>query len=316
MPASASSRPLEQQQVGKVLDLARRLRPGLTPRTSATRTTFPELDDRGLAVRGRSAHGHADGPRRAPRAAARQGASAMKPKKGSGAPSRSPARDEGRAREASRRGARSRRRAPAAPEARGVRRPRRPGARGRERSSCTALRGRHAPRSLARERVSGKPVERSPAAEKVAARGRRGGAPGGTSRTRAPARAVEDRARFEVSDDGSRVEGRRDRPAHRGAAQAAARRVPVDARIDLHGMSLGEARPHLDLFVRTMRARGERCVLVIHGKGKHSPGGVGVLRGEIAAWLSQGPVERARRRLRDRPRRGRWRGRHVRLLRK
>jgi DNA-nicking Smr family endonuclease len=29
-------------------------------------------------------------------------------------------------------------------------------------------------------------------------------------------------------------------------------------------------------------------VLVIHGKGDHSPMGVGVLRGEISAWLSQG----------------------------
>jgi DNA-nicking Smr family endonuclease len=37
-----------------------------------------------------------------------------------------------------------------------------------------------------------------------------------------------------------------------------------------------------------MRARGERCVLVIHGKGEHSPQGAGVLRGEMAAWLSQG----------------------------
>ena len=36
-----------------------------------------------------------------------------------------------------------------------------------------------------------------------------------------------------------------------------------------------------------MRTRGERCVLVIHGKGHHSAGS-GVLRGEISAWLSQG----------------------------
>jgi DNA-nicking Smr family endonuclease len=27
---------------------------------------------------------------------------------------------------------------------------------------------------------------------------------------------------------------------------------------------------------------------VVHGKGEHSPQGVGVLRGEMAAWLSQG----------------------------
>ncbi|MBF5067367.1 DNA mismatch repair protein MutS, partial [Salmonella enterica subsp. enterica serovar Istanbul] len=43
-------------------------------------------------------------------------------------------------------------------------------------------------------------------------------------------------------------------------------------------------------FLRAMRARNERCVLVIHGKGERSPGGPGgaVLRGEIGAWLSQG----------------------------
>jgi DNA-nicking Smr family endonuclease len=56
----------------------------------------------------------------------------------------------------------------------------------------------------------------------------------------------------------------------------------------MHGMSAREARGQLELFLRTMRARGERCVLVIHGKGEHSPGGLPVLRGEIAAWLSQG----------------------------
>jgi DNA-nicking Smr family endonuclease len=99
---------------------------------------------------------------------------------------------------------------------------------------------------------------------------------------------VEGRARFEVADDGQRVEGRRiDLPAEtlrrlrRGL-------VPVDGRLDLHGMGVPEARAQLELFLRTMRSRGERCVLVIHGKGEHSPGGVAVLRGEIAAWLSQG----------------------------
>jgi DNA-nicking Smr family endonuclease len=99
---------------------------------------------------------------------------------------------------------------------------------------------------------------------------------------------VEGRSRFEVADDGQRVEGRRVdvpidvlRTLRRG-------RFPVDARLDLHGMSVQEARAQLELFLRTMRARGERCVLVIHGKGEHSPLGIGLLRGEIAAWLSQG----------------------------
>jgi DNA-nicking Smr family endonuclease len=99
---------------------------------------------------------------------------------------------------------------------------------------------------------------------------------------------VEGRPRFEVADDGERVEGRRvDLPAEtlrrlrRGL-------MPVDGRLDLHGMGVAEARAQLELFLRTMGVRGERCVLVIHGKGGHSPGQQAVLRGEIAAWLSQG----------------------------
>jgi DNA-nicking Smr family endonuclease len=98
---------------------------------------------------------------------------------------------------------------------------------------------------------------------------------------------VEGRARFEVEDDGARVAGRRvDVPLD---ALRRLRRglLPIDARIDLHGSSAREARTQLELFLRTMRLRGERCVLVIHGKGAHSPDGTGVLRGEIAAWLSQ-----------------------------
>jgi DNA-nicking Smr family endonuclease len=53
-------------------------------------------------------------------------------------------------------------------------------------------------------------------------------------------------------------------------------------------MTSAQARPALETFLAEQRVRGERCVLVIHGKGGHSPRGVGVLRGEIAAWLSQG----------------------------
>ncbi|HEY8088657.1 MAG TPA: Smr/MutS family protein [Polyangiaceae bacterium] len=99
---------------------------------------------------------------------------------------------------------------------------------------------------------------------------------------------VEDRVRFEVSDDGHRAEGRRIDVPPDMLRKLRRGNLPVDARIDLHGMGAREARVQLELFLRTMRSRGERCVLVIHGKGSHSPQGLGVLRGEIAAWLSQG----------------------------
>lgn len=98
---------------------------------------------------------------------------------------------------------------------------------------------------------------------------------------------VDDVARFEVSDDGRRVEGRRvDAPAdlvrslRRGM-------LPIDGRLDLHGLTAAQAQDKLVEFLRAMRARNERCVLVIHGKGERGPGSP-VLRGEMSAWLSQG----------------------------
>lgn len=99
---------------------------------------------------------------------------------------------------------------------------------------------------------------------------------------------VDDAVRFEVTDDGRRVEGRRLdvppsllRELRRGV-------LPVDGRLDLHGLGAEAARDKLLEFLRAQRTRGERCVLVIHGKGEHSIAMRGVLRGEIAAWLSQG----------------------------
>jgi DNA-nicking Smr family endonuclease len=99
---------------------------------------------------------------------------------------------------------------------------------------------------------------------------------------------VDDAVRFEVTDDGKRVEGRRVdvppnivRELRRGV-------IPIDGRLDLHGLGAEAARERLLEFLRTQRSRGERCVLVIHGKGEHSAPPGGVLRGEIAAWLSQG----------------------------
>lgn len=101
-------------------------------------------------------------------------------------------------------------------------------------------------------------------------------------------RALVEGGRFEVVDDGRRVEGRR-----HGITPDVMRRlrrglVPIDARVDLHGETAETAPKVLEKFLKAQRARGERCVLVVHGKGQHSPGRVGILRGEMAAWLSQG----------------------------
>ncbi len=99
---------------------------------------------------------------------------------------------------------------------------------------------------------------------------------------------VEGGARFEVSDDGRRLEGRRLDLADGTYRRLRRGELPIDARVDLHGKRADEARAALEVFLKEKRQRKDRVVLVIHGRGEHSPAGVGVLRGEIAAWLSQG----------------------------
>lgn len=144
------------------------------------------------------------------------------------------------------------------------------------------------PLDRAKGRMPKQPIERSAAVERQAKRGADAAQRDADEVHEHLRSLVEGRTRFEVADDGRRVEGRRvDLPMD---ALRRLRRglMPIDGRLDLHGMGAAEARAHLEMFLRTMRARGERCVLVIHGKGGHSPGGVPVLRGEIAAWLSQG----------------------------
>jgi len=61
---------------------------------------------------------------------------------------------------------------------------------------------------------------------------------------------------------------------------------PIDARIDLHGMTQAEAHARLTAFLAGARARGNRCVLVITGRGlRHG----GTLREMTPRWLESEP---------------------------
>jgi DNA-nicking Smr family endonuclease len=57
--------------------------------------------------------------------------------------------------------------------------------------------------------------------------------------------------------------------------------------LDLHGLGVRDAIDETQRFVADMAARGEREVRIVYGKGRGSPGGVGVLRQAIPAWLEQ-----------------------------
>lgn len=103
---------------------------------------------------------------------------------------------------------------------------------------------------------------------------------------------VEGTSTFEVIDDGFRIEGRRADVDPRTLRRLRHGMLPIDARIDLHGMTRDEAKRAVEEFLASRRQAYERVVLIIHGKGEHSPRGMGVLRGEVGAWLSEGPASR------------------------
>ncbi|WP_272699836.1 Smr/MutS family protein [Desulfovibrio sp. Fe33] len=68
--------------------------------------------------------------------------------------------------------------------------------------------------------------------------------------------------------------------------------LSVAAHLDLHGMTSDQARDSLLFFIRESYLQGYRCVLVVTGRGKNSPGGQSVLRTETETWLTKEPLRR------------------------
>lgn len=76
-------------------------------------------------------------------------------------------------------------------------------------------------------------------------------------------------------------------PIDRRAKQKLARGTQaIDARIDLHGRTQGEAHAALLRFLHRAQANGAKTVLVITGKGGGRDGGRGVLKRQVPMWLA------------------------------
>ena len=63
--------------------------------------------------------------------------------------------------------------------------------------------------------------------------------------------------------------------------------IPIEARLDLHGLTAAQAERRLARFVDQAARTGVRCVLVITGKGSE---GKGVLRRLVPLWLKTPPL--------------------------
>ncbi len=68
--------------------------------------------------------------------------------------------------------------------------------------------------------------------------------------------------------------------------------LSVQAHLDLHGLNALQARVRLLNFMREHYINNKKCLLLITGRGRNSPMGTSVLRGEVQAWLTREPLKR------------------------
>nr|WP_245398612.1 Smr/MutS family protein [Oceaniglobus trochenteri] len=76
-------------------------------------------------------------------------------------------------------------------------------------------------------------------------------------------------------------------------------KLPLEGRIDLHGMTLDQAQPTLTNFILGSQIAGKRLVLVITGKGQTQRQrdewhrGHGALKRQVPHWLRMAPLSGA-----------------------
>ena len=143
----------------------------------------------------------------------------------------------------------------------------------------------------AKKRAATKRADRPPAAEGSGARTAL------HARPRVPAHAVAPAlqplaARLRAGEGKKpSVFGGGDPKADRKAARGL---IPIEARLDLHGLTEAAAHARVTRFVLGARDNGLRLVLVITGKGARAGGeGRGVLRARFLDWVETAPLRAA-----------------------
>lgn len=84
---------------------------------------------------------------------------------------------------------------------------------------------------------------------------------------------------------GSRIEFARPGLQRREIRRLRRGHHPIEDRLDLHGLIASEAQRAVLEFIDHSRARGLRCVCIIHGKGRSSARGRPVLKAVVDRWL-------------------------------
>jgi len=99
---------------------------------------------------------------------------------------------------------------------------------------------------------------------------------------------VSGQGTFELTETEEYVEGARLGLDPRLLSQLRRGEFSVQAHLDLHGMIQPAAKEAVTNFIVDAVRKGHRTVLVVHGRGLRSPGGLPVLKHAAAQWLSHG----------------------------
>lgn len=66
-------------------------------------------------------------------------------------------------------------------------------------------------------------------------------------------------------------------------------RLPIEQRIDLHGLTAEQARNYFIDFIDECRQDNVRCALIVHGKGYRSRNNIAVIKSHLNRWLRECP---------------------------
>lgn len=87
------------------------------------------------------------------------------------------------------------------------------------------------------------------------------------------------------SDNAHNLRFQRQSVGRRTMRKLARGRFSIQAEIDLHGMTVAEAKPRLADFIEYCASNGQLCVRIVHGKGLGSGERGPVLRNSVNHWL-------------------------------
>ena len=94
---------------------------------------------------------------------------------------------------------------------------------------------------------------------------------------------------FELTREGERVYGLARGVDARHLRRLKRGEISPDRDLDLHGLREAEAREDVAFELADAAAEGERCVRIVHGRGRHSPGAP-VLKEALLEWLAAPPL--------------------------